>query len=130
MPQDHVGCAADGAPFDDEAVPETVTLAADRARLRLIWPNGQAGEIASARLRAACRCAWCTRARHDGTFAASFHGVAVERLMPIGGYALNIAFTDGHARGVYPWVYLRALATQSAAITPPPAPALQDASAP
>jgi prepilin-type processing-associated H-X9-DG protein len=50
--------------------------------------------------------------------------------MPIGGYALNIAFTDGHARGVYPWVYLHALATQSAAITPPPAPVLQDASAP
>jgi prepilin-type processing-associated H-X9-DG protein len=50
------------------------------------------------------------RARIDGSFPASFDGVAIERLTPIGDYAINIAFSDGHARGIYPWPYLQLLA--------------------
>ena len=34
--------------------------------------RGNAVEVSAGRLRAACRCAWCTRERIDGTFAASF----------------------------------------------------------
>ncbi|HEX4828276.1 MAG TPA: hypothetical protein VFV12_08625 [Xanthobacteraceae bacterium] len=65
MLQDRIRFAGDGAPFDATAAPETVVLTADHARLRLTWPHGQTGEIASARLRAACRYAWCTRAHRD-----------------------------------------------------------------
>ena len=50
------------------------------------------------------------RARIDGTFAASFDGVTIERLVPVGGYAINVSFTDGHTRGIYPWSYLHTLA--------------------
>jgi prepilin-type processing-associated H-X9-DG protein len=91
-------------------MPEEIVLTADRARLRVTWPGGEPAEIFAARLRAACRCAWCTRARLDQTFAASFDGVTIARLDPIGGYAVNIAFSDGHARGIYPWTFLLTLA--------------------
>jgi prepilin-type processing-associated H-X9-DG protein len=101
---------ADSPPFDPAATPETVALAADRRWLRLTWPSGEQAEIPAERLRAGCRCAWCTRARIDGIFPPSFNSVAVDRLVPVGGYALNIAFSDGHARGIYPWPYLRAIA--------------------
>jgi prepilin-type processing-associated H-X9-DG protein len=101
--------AAGGLPFDAAAVPETVTLAANRRRLRLTFASGEQ-EIGAEQLRAACRCAWCTRARIDGTFPATFAGVAIERLDPVGDYAINVAFSDGHARGIYPWPYLRAIA--------------------
>ena len=110
MPHDLDRSANRGPPFDPAAVPDTVVLTADRARLRLIWHDGEAAELPAERLRAACRCAWCTRARIDGAFAASFDGVAIERLAPIGGYAINVSFTDGHARGIYPWSYLQTLA--------------------
>jgi prepilin-type processing-associated H-X9-DG protein len=110
MPYDLVQHSADGPPFDPAAAPETVVLAADRNRLRLAWPNGERAEVSAERLRAACRCAWCTRARIDGAFPAGFDRVAIDRLVPIGGYAVNIAFSDGHARGIYPWPYLRTLA--------------------
>jgi len=110
MPHDLDQSADRGPPFDPAAVPDTVVLTADRARLRLTWHDGEAAEVGAERLRAACRCAWCTRARIDGTFAASFDGVTIERLAPIGGYAINVIFTDGHARGVYPWSYLHKLA--------------------
>jgi prepilin-type processing-associated H-X9-DG protein len=102
--------AGDGPPFDASAAPDTVVLKADRLRLGLAWPNGEAAEIAAVHLRAKCRCAWCTRARIDGSFAASFDGVAIERVAPVGDYAINIAFSDGHARGIYPWTYLRTIA--------------------
>jgi DUF971 family protein len=55
------------------------------------------------RLRGACKCAHCLRARIDGVFPASFSGIAITEVAPIGGYAINIGFSDGHARGIYPW---------------------------
>jgi prepilin-type processing-associated H-X9-DG protein len=123
---------ADAAPpFDPTAVPEQVVLTSDRARLRFVWPGGRQAEIGAGRLRAACRCAWCTRARLDESFAASsdaasFDGVTIERLNPIGGYAVNIAFSDGHARGVYPWTFLLTLAREPHAGASPDALALSD----
>ena len=114
MLHDLVQHAVDGPPFDPAASPESVVLAADRSRLRLAWPNGEQAEVSSARLRAACRCAWCTRARIDGAFPASFESVAIDRLVPIGGYAVNIAFSDGHACGIYPWPYLRTIVDAAA----------------
>ncbi len=111
--------ASAGPPFDVTAVPETVVLKADRMRLRMVWRSGEEAEVGAARLRAACRCAWCTRARIDGTFSASFDDVAIERLAPVGDYAINIVFSDGHARGIFPWAYLREIA-QSNAISSAP----------
>src|SRR5262245_9245203 len=118
MPPDLASSAGHGPPFDPAAVPDTVVLAADRARLRLTWRGGEQAELRAERLRAACRCAWCTRARIDGSFAASFDDVAIERLAPIGGYAINVHFTDGHARGIYPWTYLRELAGDPGNVLP------------
>ena len=79
-------------------------------RLELAWRDGKAAEVSAECLRAACRCAWCTRARIDGTFAASFDAITIDRLTPVGDYAINIAFSDGHARGIYPWAYLHRIA--------------------
>ena len=57
----------------------------------------------------ACRCAHCTRARIDGKFPQSIPGVAIQTLAPMGHYGVNITFSDGHARGIYPWSYLAEL---------------------
>jgi DUF971 family protein len=58
------------------------------------------------RLRAACRCAHCVRARLDGLSSPAFDNVTIERLSPMGHYGINIAFSDGHGRGIYPWAYI------------------------
>ena len=31
----------------------------------------------------------------------------------VGSYAINIAFSDGHDRGIYPWAYLREIAIEA-----------------
>jgi prepilin-type processing-associated H-X9-DG protein len=97
---------------DPSSVPESVILVRDRSRLRLVWPNGEKSEIDAGRLRRACRCAGCTRARIDGAFPGSFDGLSIKAIGVIGDYAINIVFADGHARGIYPWEFLRSLALQ------------------
>ena len=65
--------------------------------------------LAATRLRAACRCAQCVRARIDGLFPQSFVGIVIEQVSAMGHYGINIGFSDGHARGIYPWAYLSQL---------------------
>ncbi len=38
------------------------------------------------------------------------HDLTIVRVTPVGHYAVNIAFSDGHDRGVYPWHLLAAFA--------------------
>jgi prepilin-type processing-associated H-X9-DG protein len=95
--------------FDQAATPEEVVLAADRRHLRLSWGSGERMTLGAEAMRLACRCAWCTRARIDRTFEAHFEDASITSIEPIGDYALNIGFADGHARGIFPWTYLRAI---------------------
>jgi DUF971 family protein len=86
---------------------ESATVAGGGATLLLMRSTPQ--PLAATQLRAACRCAQCVRARADGLFPRSFDGIAIEHVSPIGSYGINIGFSDGHARGIYPWAYLSQL---------------------
>ena len=72
--------------------------------------EGGAVRLSAERLRAACKCAHCIRARIEGVFAQEFGGIAITHIAPIGDYAINIGFSDGHARGIYPWSLLQEIA--------------------
>ena len=37
--------------------------------------------------------------------------VGLAEIEPVGAYALNLAFSDGHRRGIYPYEMLAALVT-------------------
>jgi DUF971 family protein len=76
------------------------------ASLVVAEADARAREIGAEQLRLACRCAHCTRARIDGKFPQVFAGVTIEGLSAMGHYGVNITFSDGHARGIYPWTYL------------------------
>jgi DUF971 family protein len=97
----------------ETAQPETVLVHEDRRALRVNL-SGQSFDIGADRLRAGCRCALCTRARIDGTFAPALSGIEIEQVTPIGQYGLNLAFSDGHARGIFPFIYLAELADSQA----------------
>lgn len=97
-------------PFDPAAIPDEVTLVRDARQLSLTWANGTKGAVSAERLRLRCRCAWCTRDRLEGRFPTSAGDVAITKIEPKGSYAIHIAFSDDHARGIFPWVYLRELA--------------------
>ena len=85
----------------------SATVTEDGSTLLLM--GGAPQPLAATRLRAACRCAQCVRARIDGIFPQSFDGIVIEHVSPMGHYGINIGFSDGHARGIYPWAYLSQL---------------------
>ncbi|WP_354140425.1 gamma-butyrobetaine hydroxylase-like domain-containing protein [Bradyrhizobium sp. LB11.1] len=65
--------------------------------------------VPAEQLRLSCKCAHCTRARFDGRFPEAFPGIAITEIGDLG-YGLNISFSDGHNRGIYPKPYLLSLA--------------------
>jgi len=104
----------DMTPTDSAASPVELRLERERSALHIAWPDGTASTLSAVRLREACRCAPCTAQRATGAPAPIAAALAIATIEPIGGYAVNIAFTDGHARGVFPWAFLRQLASEAA----------------
>ena len=92
--------------------PHTVRLARDGTAVALDWNDGSA-RVSAATLRGCCRCAWCTLARRRGEPVGEAEAITQFELM--GGLAVHIVFSDGHRTGVFPWAYLRTLATDEAA---------------
>lgn len=82
---------------------------ADLASLLVRTAQDDALAVPAETLRLSCRCAHCTRARFDGRFPETFPGIAITEIGDLG-YGLNIAFSDGHNRGIYPKSYLLSLA--------------------
>ncbi|MDA9431247.1 gamma-butyrobetaine hydroxylase-like domain-containing protein [Bradyrhizobium sp. CCBAU 51627] len=82
---------------------------ADLAALLVRTAQDNALSVPAEKLRLSCKCAHCTRARFDGRFPERFPGIAITEIGDLG-YGLNISFSDGHKRGIYPKPYLLSLA--------------------
>jgi DUF971 family protein len=105
-----------------EAPPDEIIVRSGRAELVLVFAEATLA-IGAPRLRAACRCADCRRERIDreridrdadpDTGGATIAGTTIAEVRLVGDHALNIAFSDGHDRGIYPWSYLRELAREA-----------------
>jgi DUF971 family protein len=78
--------------------------------LELCWADGFTAVLSARMLRARCRSAPAQRLRLEARQPEPAADIVITRLEPIGHYAINLAFSDGHARGIYPWSYLRELA--------------------
>ena len=84
-------------------------VSADLATLVVRTTQDDVVRIAAEQLRLSCKCAHCTRARFDDRFPEAFPGIAITEIGDLG-YGLNISFSDGHNRGIYPKPYLLSLA--------------------
>ena len=49
----------------------------------------------------------CRAAARGGHVSPVDRGLALTNAEPVGQYALQLTFSDGHARGIYPWPLLR-----------------------
>lgn len=98
------------ASSNQDLAPDEIIVSRDRTTLT--WSEHEVDKqvLSAERLRLACRCAWCTRDRLVDRFPHAFEGVSIEGVAPIGGHALHITFSDGHARGIFPFRYLREIA--------------------
>jgi DUF971 family protein len=89
-------------------VPTALRNSRSQTCLTLEWADGRRQEISHARLRGACPCAQCKAARLHGAISLVDEGVRLERIA-LQGYGVQLVFSDGHERGIYPWGYLREL---------------------
>ncbi|MDH0864558.1 DUF971 domain-containing protein [Mitsuaria sp. GD03876] len=87
--------------------PEGIEVAGSELRLR--WSDGEL-TLSATSLRAACRCAHCVAASRRGEASVVDPGIRLIEADLVGHYALRLGFSDGHARGIYPWSMLRDLA--------------------
>jgi DUF971 family protein len=78
--------------------------------MEVCWPDDTQQQLSSAFLRKNCQCADCKAVRRSGTEELTVHGeIKVTDIVPIGAYAAQLIFSDGHARGIFPWRYLKSL---------------------
>jgi DUF971 family protein len=83
--------------------------------LDIIWADGSPQQLPHAFLRAQCKCTVCQSNRllaEAMQIAPPEHAadVRIDDIRQIGVYGVQLVFSDGHERGIYPWPYLRELA--------------------
>lgn len=87
--------------------PNAVRNRREAGELVLQWGDGEQ-VISHARLRGACPCSQCRAGRLGGRIDLVSEAVRVER-MEGQGYGVQLVFSDGHERGIFPWAYLKEL---------------------
>ncbi len=97
--------------------PESIVRTTE-GTLRIVWPGEKEGvDLPLQYVRRECPCAHCKGENILGkvykpvllpTFVEGMNElVSVE---PVGSYAIQLGWADGHSTGIYTWEYLRVLA--------------------
>ena len=92
-------------------------VTAKPGHIHIKWPDGSESAIPNREVRASCQCAQCI---HEFTGeqildpASVSHAIEAKSIATLGNYAVSIAWSDGHASGIFTWDHLRGL-TQKAA---------------
>lgn len=89
------------------ALPVSITVRSASRLLCIEWDDSAVSELPHARLRARCRCAACTHAARRGDTPGYGVDVTLTAVNAVADGGLNLVFSDGHGRGIYPWAYLR-----------------------
>jgi len=84
-------------------------LRSSAGTLLVEWPDSSISQLSHTRLRASCPCSQCRAARLAGRIDTVSANVRLSAIHTQG-YGVQLVFSDGHDRGIYPWQYLRELA--------------------
>lgn len=97
-----------------DITPESIARDGDSA-IAITWVDGRITRWTASALRAACPCATCREKQRAGEkedasakpielpvlSAAEARPLAITSMRPVGSYAYNIAFSDGHSSGLF-----------------------------
>ncbi|KRB87044.1 gamma-butyrobetaine hydroxylase-like domain-containing protein [Noviherbaspirillum sp. Root189] len=107
--------AVAAAPIDVSDMPSStwpseINLNKKAHTLELVW-DGKHAILSHRVLRRSCRCSVCESTRrliNDVLPVAD--DLVLLKVEPLGSTALQLFFSDGHERGIYPWTYLKQIA--------------------
>lgn len=89
-----------------------MTASDDCQQLHVDWEEGHTTTFAAAFLRQQARDAWSMRERLDTGDVAVAPGIRITGLFAVGSGGVNVHFSDGHQRAIYPFSYLQELSQQ------------------
>ncbi len=96
---------------EEKPEPKDISIA-PKTEVRILWKDGHSSSYKSLDLRANCTCAQCLdevtgqRRISAGSVRLDVHPMSYK---PVGNYAVQFAWSDGHATGIYTYEYLRYL---------------------
>ena len=102
--------------------PTKITLDKTQGHLEIIWDDALVSQYPLAHLREACPCVECRgghqfmgieHAPEDILKLTPSRSYTVTGISPVGNYAIQPTWDDGHATGIYTWEYLRHIPPQS-----------------
>lgn len=99
-------------------VPERIDIKRKISVLEIQWKEGVIDRICLSKLRKLCPCAICVDDRSKESQKNELHlmtdaevsvSVEVQEVTPVGRYAFQIRWKDGHNTGIYSYAYLKEL---------------------
>ena len=85
-----------------------LSLTNSQDHLSVKWNHTEIQTFSHQQLRGACPCAKCRAAKIKGYISLVNDDVKLLAINSMG-YGVQMVFSDGHDRGIYPWGYLRDL---------------------
>lgn len=101
--------------------PIDISVSAGRREVRIVWRGGHESVYPFDLLRTECPCALCNDQRGKPSASAGLSltvlsgpvlkagEVQVKAVSPVGRYAINFVWSDGHDSGIYAFDFLRAM---------------------
>lgn len=93
--------------------PTQVQLRKASGMVMITWRNGECTQVSGDQLRQYCACSQC-RARQVVGLRLIGESTEVTAVRLMGSTGIQVVFSDGHDRGIFPWDYLRRIAEGSA----------------
>jgi DUF971 family protein len=86
--------------------------------IRILWDDGMSFIYSAQFLRQRCPCAVCRETPgHPPPQSIPSQGITLKAAHPIGRYALQFVFSDGHDTGIYSYEYLRKIGPEAGGST-------------
>ena len=93
-----------------DPIPVEIKLHQKRRILELVFDNGTKFELPCEYLRVFSTSAEVQAAKEQGQVITGKENVNITKIEPVGSYAINLHFDDGHNTGIYAWATLYSLA--------------------
>lgn len=91
---------------------ERLSATTDHRHLIVEWEGGTTSQLPAVTLRQEARDAYSKREKLDFGEIAVSPDLTITGLVQVGAAGVNVHFSDGHERAIYPFVYLRELSEQ------------------
>lgn len=92
----------------DKHVPVEVDHRKENGVVRITWDDGHVGDYPREYLRGYCPCALC-QGHGSGVRFVEVRDARIAEISPVGNYAIQFRWEDGHSTGIYTFDYLRSL---------------------